>query len=571
MNALLAYRRLLRNRPLSTLLAGEFVSGIGDWLYIVAILVVIYRESGDAAVLGAFGAARVLPYILLSIPAGLVVDRVDRRLVLLVSDVGRGLCMLGMAVTVATDGPVWVIVALAILAACGSTFFYPAIGAYLPSLARDERELGPANSAWASLDNLGFIIGPALGGLLLATGGVTFAFLINAATFAVISVVLWRLPPSIPRREAPAARPASPAAPETAETAPGEAAASIREPAATLDREPSPVPVESVVRPMSGILLVRFVDGFINGGIAIATVILAVEILRAGEAATGFLNAAIGVGGLLGALVSGVLVLRRSLGPPLLVGAVALGLGAVVVGFSSTLALAMVGIAIVSIGVVLLDVVTTTLLQRVTTDAVRGRATGVLVTASSLAEAIGSLVLPVLITTFSVSLVFGIAGATIVVAGVVSVVLIGAAGTRASSPFEETLGRVSRLPLFTGVPAASLEAALGRLELVPVASGETIVRQGEAADRFYIVRSGSFVVTQQVEGAVRELRRLGADDVFGELGLLHGLPRSASVSATSDGELLALAPDDFLELVRGGPALRGRLLGLYAGPSSGAR
>ena len=57
------------------------------------------------------------------------------------------------------------------VAACGSAFFYPAIGAYLPSLATDERQLGPANSAWASLGNLSFIIGPAIGGLLIAAGG----------------------------------------------------------------------------------------------------------------------------------------------------------------------------------------------------------------------------------------------------------------------------------------------------------------------------------------------------------------------------------------------------------------
>jgi hypothetical protein len=75
MRALAAYRSLLSNRPLSRLLGGEFVSGIGDWLHIVAILVAIYRESNDPAILGLFGAARVLPYVVLSIPAGIAADR----------------------------------------------------------------------------------------------------------------------------------------------------------------------------------------------------------------------------------------------------------------------------------------------------------------------------------------------------------------------------------------------------------------------------------------------------------------------------------------------------------------
>ncbi|MDQ3128332.1 MAG: MFS transporter, partial [Chloroflexota bacterium] len=191
MRALAAYRALLANRPLTKLLGGEFVSAIGDWLYIVGILVVIFRETGDPTLLGVFGALRTLPYVALSIPAGIVADRFDRRLILLVTDLARGACMLGMAVLVATNGPVVAIIGLSVLAASFSTFFYPAIGAYLPSLVQDERQLGPANSAWSSLDNVGFIVGPALGGLLVVAGGVTFAFVINAITFLVVAGVLW--------------------------------------------------------------------------------------------------------------------------------------------------------------------------------------------------------------------------------------------------------------------------------------------------------------------------------------------------------------------------------------------
>ena len=209
MSALAAYRALLANRPLSLLLGGEFVSAIGDWLYMVAILIVIYRETNDPVIVGLFGAAAGAAVRHPLDPRGYLADRLDRRLVLLGTDVFRGVCMLVMAWIVATDGPVAVLVLLAVLATCSSTFFYPAIGAYIPNLVRDERELGPANSLWATLDNLGYIIGPALGGILVAVGGAVFAFLANAATFLVIVAVLWRLPPSSnvapPRR--PAARP----------------------------------------------------------------------------------------------------------------------------------------------------------------------------------------------------------------------------------------------------------------------------------------------------------------------------------------------------------------------------
>ena len=74
------YLDVLRRSPaLARLLAGEFVSGIGDWLYLVAVLVVVYAESSSPALLGIVGAARILPYVLLSVPAGIVADRFDRR------------------------------------------------------------------------------------------------------------------------------------------------------------------------------------------------------------------------------------------------------------------------------------------------------------------------------------------------------------------------------------------------------------------------------------------------------------------------------------------------------------
>ena len=162
-----AYRALLANPALTKLLAGEFVSSIGDWLYLVALLIVVYRDSADPVLLGIVGAARILPYVLLSVPAGIVADRYDRRVVLLVTDVARGVLMLGMAWFEATHGPLLAIIVLAIVATCFSAFFGPTMGSYLPVMVRDETELGPANSAWATLDNLAFIIGPAIGGLLI--------------------------------------------------------------------------------------------------------------------------------------------------------------------------------------------------------------------------------------------------------------------------------------------------------------------------------------------------------------------------------------------------------------------
>jgi MFS family permease len=557
MAGLRVYRELLGNRPLIRLLLGEFISGIGDWLYIVAIFVVIYRESGDAALVGAFGAVRLLPYVILSVPAGFVADRFDRRLVLLVSDLYRATLMVGMAVLIATGGPTLLIAALAILAASGSAFFYPAMGAYLPALARDEQQLGPANSAWASIQNFSFIVGPAIAGIALALGGVLIAFILNALSFVFIAMILWSLPPS--RAGQAVATTAAPAPDE-------EVAETVEAPSTT----PQPAETPLRLRPLAGLTLIQLMAGFLGGGLQVLTVILAIDVLKAGEQANGYLNAAIGIGGLIGGIGAGALVLRRRLGAPLLVGAVVTGVGTIALGAATTLPVALVAFAVLAAGALVIDVVGMTVFQRLVPDELRGRGIGILMAVSTLTGAVGAFLLPVLLTSFGPFESLGAAGVATILLTILGLAMIGTAADRAPTPYEATIARVITLPLFAGVPASRLEAAMRRVAEVPVVAGEPVVRQGETADRFYIVQSGRFTVTQTSPsgGESIVLRTLGPDDVFGEIGLLNRSPRTATVTADTDGLLLALERDDFLALVGAAGPLRGRLLGLYAGATA---
>lgn len=552
-----AYRRLLRNRSLSRLFAGEFVSGIGDWLYLVALVIVIYTESGDAVLLGIVGAARVVPYVVLSIPAGIAADRFDRRLILIVTDLARGAIMVALAVLVFFEADLIAVIALSILATCFSAFFYPAIGALIPSLVEDESELGPANSAWASLDNLAYVIGPALAGILIAVGGIVFAFALNALTFVVIAAVLWRLPRPARRggAAAPAHVPEGPAA--------GEAEAAVPPPLSVLDQ------LRTVARPFGGIIIVNSAGSFAFGGLGIATVIMAVDVLNAGEGATGYLNAAIGVGGLAGALISGALVLRRSLAPPLLLGAGFFAIGLTVLGLVPILGVALVAIGAAALGSLLVDVASETIFQRTIPDRIRGRALGVLHTVAVAAYALGAFAAPVLLQSLGAGPVFIGLGFVVVVGAVVGIVLIGAAAIQAPVVAPEAM-RLVRLPIFAGLPAARLDAALQRVEIRAVHVGEAIVREGDPPDRFYVIADGRFAVTQRGRAAFRErrLRTLGPNDVFGEIGLLTGSPRSATVTAETGGSLLALEGPAFLELVGSGQGVGARLLGLYASSAS---
>ena len=555
------YRALLGNGPLARLLAGEFVSAIGDWLYLVALLILVYeRPDASPVLLGIVGAARVLPYVFLSVPAGIVADRYDRRLVLLGTDLARGTIMLLMAALVAVDGPLLPIVGLAILATCFSAFFGPAIGAYLPRLVRDESELGPANSAWASLDSLAFAVGPAIGGaIILATGGLTLAFLLNAASFVIVAFVLWRLPSS---------------AAQVRQDATARVSAPVREPAAPPEETPDQptgtgVAASDVLRPLAGLVVISAVGGFVFGGLGVLTVVIATDILHQGAAGTGALNAAIGIGGLVGALSAGVLVLRRRLSAPLVAGGLVMVVGIAALGLTSSLALAAVALATACLGSSIVDIVSLTLLQRLVPDAARGRAIGVIETMSIAAYAAGSLVLPIAAAPLGLPLLLGACAAACLASIAGGVVILGPGAGREST-ISPAAARFVALPVFAGLSPARLEGAAMRLRPEDRPAGTVIIRQGDPADRLYFIVDGTCEVSQTdpAGGPARHLRTMGPDELFGEIGLLTGAPRSATVTATTDTDLLTLEGADFLALVGSGPGLTSRLLDLHRGASA---
>ena len=124
-------------------------------------------------------------------------------------------------------------------------------------------------------------------------------------------------------------------------------------------------------------------------------------------------------------------------------------------------------------------------------DAIRGRALGVLGTLTTIAFAAGSFLLPVAGRRDRHGPVLAATGVAVAVAGVVGALLAAsAARRRGGSTADVRVTRLAGLPLFAGVPAATLEAVAVRLEPVAVAAGEVVIREGDAADRFYLIDEG---------------------------------------------------------------------------------
>jgi hypothetical protein len=212
----------------------------------------------------------------------------------------------------------------------------------------------------------------------------------------------------------------------------------------------------------------------------------------------------------------------------------------------------------------LVEIVNTTLLQRIVPDAVRGRTLGTMETISVGSYAAGSFVIPILAATAPGPVLVGGAVA-IALAALVTVVLLGRYAIQ-EPPRDDVRQRLAQVPMFAGLPPDRLELAIRRATLRQMEPGEVLIRQGDEADFFYVMVDGRVEVTQTAaDGTVRLLRQMGRDEFFGEIGLLSRIPRTATVTAQTSGTLIALDAKAFHELVEAGPGLTHRLLDIHRG------
>ncbi len=200
-------------------------------------------------------------------------------------------------------------------------------------------------------------------------------------------------------------------------------------------------------------------------------------------------------------------------------------------------------------GLAIVDIAGRTMLQRSVRDEVLARVFGLQEGLAMFGLALGSVVVPVLVG------VAGLIGAALLLAAVLPVAVVLTWGRlasldrRAVVPVRE-IGLLRRTALFRPLPAPQLEAVARRTSWLTVPPGSAIIREGEAGDRFYVLAAGAV----RVEREGRHLRDIATPgEGFGEIALLRGVPRTATVSATEETVLLAIDRAPFLAAVTGHP------------------
>lgn len=365
-------RASLRHPAFRRLLGGLAVSQVGDWLYNLALVTMVYEGTHSALWAGITTAARVVPMVTLGPLGGVVADRFDRRRLMVACDLIRLVLMLMLALVAEAHLPVTLAPVIAAAATAASAPYLPSVSASTPRLVPDA-DLPGANAARSAVTSVGVVAGPALGGVLLLLGSPALAFTVNAFTFGVSALAVLAI------RGGPAFHPGTP------EEQPAGLLRGVAEGAAVLRSAPQ------ALRLVGADIMCSLVYGM-------QTVLLLLVARRAGFGVDGYgyLFASIGVGALAGTALAGR-ALRSSRPRAVLLAALsAVGVPMLVLAVTHWPAAALVLAAITGVGAILVEVLTETSLQRTLPAEMFGRAYGLAVPASIGGIAAGALIAPLL-------------------------------------------------------------------------------------------------------------------------------------------------------------------------------
>ncbi|MEP6909589.1 MAG: MFS transporter [Actinomycetota bacterium] len=499
-----------------------------EWGTYIAMLVYAYEQGGTTTA-GLVATAQLVPAGLFAPFAGVLADRHGPARLLMLGYVAQAVTIGATAVALFAGAPPIVVYVLGGAVLVAITLTRPAQSAVIPGLARSPEELTATNVVSAWIESASIFAAPAGAGILLGVSGPGAVF----GSLAVIVLLGAFL------------------------------TFGLRGPVGTSGSEDDAGPIEESIagfrllardRPSRTLVTLLGAQYIGIGALDVLYVVLALGVLGLGQSGAGYLNAAFGAGGVLGIAATAALVGRRRLAPPLLAGLGVWALSLWALAAWSTTIMAFVLLATAGAGRSLLDVAGRTLLQRTAPTEVLSRIFGVLEGLANAGLAIGSILVPVLVA---------VAGAKAALIGVGAVLpLIALAAGRnllevdrsAKVPVTE-IALLRSTATFGMLGAPGLERLARGLTLTPIPAGAPFIREGDEGDRAYIVADGELEVS--ISG--KPLAMLHRGDLVGEIALLRGGIRTASVTALADARLYALDSDAFFEIVGGSRAATGAM------------
>ncbi|NNJ09062.1 MFS transporter [Chloroflexales bacterium ZM16-3] len=349
---------LRRNKPFRRLWYGQLVSQLGDWLDSIALFTLLLNLTGSGEAVGLLLVAQFLPGALVGPFAGVVVDRLPRRLVLILSDLGRALLVL-LLLLVRSAGDIWLVYTVVALKVVLTSFFEPARSAIIPDVCSRE-ELVAANAISGATWSAMLALGAALGGLVVGTLGIQASFLIDSASYVMSAALIFTVRVG-EGREAGGRKQEAGAAPSS--RALGELAEGLRY--IFTHREVAWITFSKALWSM-------------GGGVLLLLALFGRELFPVGQGGAlsiGLLYAARGAGAGIGPILAqrlfgdGQSFMRRAIGLSFFFSA----LGYIGFSYSPTLAVAMLAVVVAHVGGSIQWVFSTALLQMRLPERLRGR------------------------------------------------------------------------------------------------------------------------------------------------------------------------------------------------------
>ena len=514
-------------------------SVIGDWAFSVAFAVYVY-QNGGATALGVISVVRFLTMAVLASFLSVLADKVDRRRLMIAADLIRAVLVLVCAAIVLADGPAASVYVLSVLVGVVGLTFRPAQAALLPSLARNPSELTAANVASSAINSVGFFVGPMIGGLLLAVADVGAVFAFDALTFLWSAAMVFGVRPTTVVSETT----------NDVETF-TEVDAPVGDSETPEQRDGMFTGVGAGFRVIFGdrdlrlIVALYVAQTIVAGCAAVYEVAIALDLLGMSESGVGLLNAALGVGGLIGGVVALVLSQRGKLSRNFGIGVALWAAPLLLVAAFASIPAALVAMVLIGIGNSMVDVNAETIVQRLVPDEVLGRVFGALDSAAIGGMAIGAALMSVMIASIGL-------GAGLVVLGVAVTLLVlvtipGLIRIDKTALAPEGLHLLRGVPMLAVLPEHVIERLARTCELVTVHAGAQVFAEGEHGDRFYVIESGTALVSKSGQ----PVAELGAGQSFGEIALLRDGARTATVAAVTDLTMRAIERRHFLPAVTG--------------------